>query len=196
MENFNDRFYPETLKLEKPVLKNRLDIRDAHELERKELDYSITRLYEINNSSVPGNFDFYHLQDYHKYIFGDIYDWAGTMRKFGVEKYEEVLAGASVDYTEPLMIVPVVRNALNKFNTTDFSSKSLDEKTNIFCDTLATVWKAHPFNEGNTRTITKFMCDAAKANNLELLLSDTNMIHIKNVTLEELRENNYTISYP
>lgn len=30
----------------------------------------------------------------------------------------------------------------------------------------------------------------------ELLLSNTNKIHIKNVTLEELRENNYTISYP
>jgi len=30
----------------------------------------------------------------------------------------------------------------------------------------------------------------------ELLLSNTNKIHIKNVTLEELRANNYTIFYP
>lgn len=30
----------------------------------------------------------------------------------------------------------------------------------------------------------------------ELLLSDPNKIHIKNATLDEIRENNYTIAYP
>ena len=168
MKEFNDRFYPETLSYDKPVFKNKMNIRNYEELEKAELEVSIRRLYEINQDTVPGDYDFKHLQKYHEYMFGDLYDWAGKVRTFGVMKSEEVLNGASVPYEEPLMIVPIVRNALSEFNSIDFSSKNIDEKTNIFCDTLATVWKAHPFNEGNTRSITKFMCDAAKYNGFEM----------------------------
>lgn len=32
----------------------------------------------------------------------------------------------------------------------------------MFSDALSTVWEIHPFNDGNTRTISKFMVDYAK----------------------------------
>lgn len=168
MKEFNDRFYPETLNWEQPVMKNKLGIKNINELEENELSYSIIRLYQISNKTVPGNFDLKHLQAYHKYIFGDVYEWAGDIRQFEIMKYEEVLQGASVNYEEPLMIVPLIRDTLNKFNSTDFFNKSIDEKTSAFCETLAKVWKAHPFNEGNTRSITKFMCDAAANKGIEI----------------------------
>ncbi|MGM9971183.1 MAG: Fic family protein [Anaeroplasmataceae bacterium] len=176
MEQFEDRFYKETLVYDKPVFKNKLNIRNNSDLEKVELEISIKRLYEINQNSIPGDFDFNHLQKYHEHIFGALYEWAGAIRKFGVMKSEEVLNGASVPYEDPFMIVPVARNAINNFNSIDFSNVSIDDKTSIFCDTLATLWKAHPFNEGNTRTITKFMCDLASSKGIAV----DNMLFTKN----------------
>lgn len=168
MKTFDNRFYKETLNNEKPTLINKLNIHNYDELQKTELTYTIKNIFNISDTTIPGEWDYRHLAEYHKAIFEDLYDWAGKRREFGVVKYEEVLSGASVEYTEPLLIVPTIEHHLNKFKNTDFSKLEHQEKTTLFCDTLVGVWQSHPFNEGNTRTITKFMVDAAKSKGLEI----------------------------
>ena len=63
------------------VLKNLLDIRDRKLLEDAEADYVTFRLKEIAINPLPGNYDYDHLLRMHKYIFQDIYEWAGQQRK-------------------------------------------------------------------------------------------------------------------
>ena len=59
------------------VLKNLLNIKDKKLLEEAEAGYVTYRLKEIALNPLPGNYDYYHLLDMHKYIFQDMYEWAG-----------------------------------------------------------------------------------------------------------------------
>ena len=44
------------------------------------------RLLELQMNPIKGNFDFNHLKKIHKYIFQDLYDWAGKPRTVELSK--------------------------------------------------------------------------------------------------------------
>lgn len=77
----NDDCYENTT-----VLKNKFDIRDEQQLEA--LEQSITSMLiakaTIDVSFVNVDFNFY--KNLHKYIFSDIYEWAGNVRKIDMSK--------------------------------------------------------------------------------------------------------------
>ena len=54
-----------------------------HTVERK---LTLVRLMELLEKPINGNFDLKHLQAIHKYIFQDIYDWAGKIRVVDIAK--------------------------------------------------------------------------------------------------------------
>jgi cell filamentation protein len=68
------------------VLINKLDIRDLEKLHVFERRLTMLRLLELMDKPVGGKFDFKHLQAIHKYIFQDIYDWAGKVRTVDIAK--------------------------------------------------------------------------------------------------------------
>ena len=68
------------LDLRSGVLRNRLGITDAAELARAEAELTSYRLIELHARPLPGDYDLPHLQAFHRYIFGDVYDWAGELR--------------------------------------------------------------------------------------------------------------------
>jgi len=76
-----------------PVLKNKLNIKDSKSLEKAESDITYIRLADIDRAVSSGAFDYKRLLDIHKYIFGDIYEWAGTARLISIVKGERVLGG-------------------------------------------------------------------------------------------------------
>ena len=68
------------------VLINKLDIRDLDKLHVFERKLTMLRLLELMDKPINGKFDFKHLQAIHKYIFQDIYDWAGKVRTVDIAK--------------------------------------------------------------------------------------------------------------
>ncbi|KJU87190.1 Cell filamentation protein fic [Candidatus Magnetobacterium bavaricum] len=68
------------------VLKNRLGITTQAELEKAEASFASTRLYELFQTPLEGNFDFDHLKAIHRYIFKDLYEWAGQIRTVDIAK--------------------------------------------------------------------------------------------------------------
>jgi cell filamentation protein len=68
------------------VLKNRLDIVDEATIEQAEADIVATRSYELAKSPLKGDFDLAHLQVIHRYLFGDLYEWAGQLRTIDISK--------------------------------------------------------------------------------------------------------------
>lgn len=68
------------------VLKNKLGIRDIGELGRMEKRLTMLRILELVDKPIQGNFDLKHLQAIHKYIFQDVYEWAGKIRKVDIAK--------------------------------------------------------------------------------------------------------------
>lgn len=65
------------------TLRNKFDIRDADALADAEAEFARQR---IEQGVPPGNFDLKHLQDIHRHIFQDVYEWAGELRQVDFHK--------------------------------------------------------------------------------------------------------------
>jgi cell filamentation protein len=62
------------------VLKNKLNILNADELKAAEKEITSLRTAQAMVNRIEGKFDFEHLKKIHRFLFGDIYEWAGKIR--------------------------------------------------------------------------------------------------------------------
>ena len=75
------------------VLINKLNIREASDLFQAEKELTYIRLQELQENPITGEFDFSHLKAIHRYIFQDIYEWAGRPRTVEIGKGNPFLYG-------------------------------------------------------------------------------------------------------
>lgn len=68
------------------VLKNKMGIRDVEQLKWMEKRLTMLRILELVGKPIQGKFDLKHLQSIHRYIFQDVYEWAGKIRKVDIAK--------------------------------------------------------------------------------------------------------------
>jgi cell filamentation protein len=68
------------------VLINKLGIEDAGKLHVAEREITSLRIANAKINVITGNFDSLHLRKIHRYIFGDIYEWAGEIRWVNIAK--------------------------------------------------------------------------------------------------------------
>ena len=68
------------------VLVNKFDVRIASELFKIENDITIYKLYMLREQGITGNFDVSHFISIHKFIFEDIYPFAGLYRNENIAK--------------------------------------------------------------------------------------------------------------
>ena len=149
-------------------LKNKLDIRTQDGLNDAEADYVVYRLKELAMNPLPGEYNTEHLLRMHHYIFQDLYEWAGEPRIIAIYKEEDVLGGMSVEYSDPFDIVKDIHNILSDMRGKPWKDMDRKRATVEFCDSLARLWKVHPFREGNTRTTITFCCQYADAIGLKI----------------------------
>lgn len=145
------------------ILKNLLDIRDRTLLNEAEADYVTYRLKEIAKNPLHGDYDYVHLLKMHKYIFQDLYEWAGQQRKLNIYKEEAVLGGLSIDYSDVFDIPRDAESVLSEMRNKNWSVMNIHDSAVQFSDSLAKLWRVHPFREGNTRTTVTFCCQYADA---------------------------------
>lgn len=150
--------YPNT-----DILINKHNIRNQKDLSEMEAEYTSTRLKQIAEKPLQGNYDFKHFCEFHSWIFQDIYEWAGIPRTVNIEKAEPVLGGISIEYAEVNEIEAMVSKALDKMNSIEWEKLNLEEKTEKFSKCIAELWKVHSFREGNTRTVITFCCQFAES---------------------------------
>jgi len=147
------------------TLKNLFNETDEVKFNTIEADYTSLRIKELLDNPIVGEFDFRHLLEIHKYIFQDIFDWAGTPREINIEKAEEAeeaLSGLSIEYTDVFDITNQAKAILVKMNSVVWSGLDSKQTATIFAEHMTNIWKIHPFREGNTRTIITFCCDFAE----------------------------------
>ncbi len=118
------------------ILKNLANIQDEEELSCMEAEYTSLRLAELVTKESASHFNFLSLCDMHRYIFQDVYEWAGEIRVINIEKN--------------------VTNILDDMNKFLWKALSVAEASRIFSEYLAKLWRVHPYREGNTRTIITF----------------------------------------
>jgi len=70
------------------VLINKLNITNDKILYEAERELVSLRLLELNEFPIKGSFNFKHLKRIHKYLFKDIYSWAGKIRICNISKID------------------------------------------------------------------------------------------------------------
>jgi len=147
------------------VLINKFDCRDGGRLDEIEADFTVLKLASLSVDPLMGAYDIAHLQAMHRHIFEDIFDWAGEFRTIDIEKPEPALVGLSVEYSKHESIGNDLESAIARMHSIDWTSLSQDGKAIAFSESLARIWRVHPFREGNTRTITHFCCQFYDSHN-------------------------------
>ncbi len=150
------------------VMKNLLGIKDAEALEAAEANITSIRLFVVEKELQLSSYGYEDLMATHRYIFGDIYEWAGTPRTIQIVKGERVLGGDTVRYSQPNNIKRDCEKALKKFAVTRWQILSTKEVAAHFAVAVARLWQVHPFREGNTRTIITFATQFAEAHGFRM----------------------------
>lgn len=144
--------YPES-----DVLINKYNIRDKALLEKFEIQKVFAKLLglDVKPARIAYTYDANHIVSIHKYLFGDIYEWAGTFRKENLYKSERVLSGGSAEYADYRMIEIRLNELLEEYADMDWMM--LTKKGEVVAEFLLALWSIHPFREGNTRTCITFL---------------------------------------
>ncbi|MET0529911.1 MAG: Fic family protein [Microvirga sp.] len=150
------------------VLKNKLGVQDQDLLAVREQYQSAIALERMRRSPVTGAFDFDHYRDIHRQLFGKIYDFAGEVRTIDLWKTEVVLKGDSVLYSDTPDIEGDTQRAISELRNTKWKDLSARPEAGKFAATIAELWRAHPFREGNTRTLFAFVEQFTRQQNLAL----------------------------
>lgn len=148
------------------VLINKLHIVDAQKLIDIEAQLFIAGVIDIHTIFDDLDFSNYKcLQLIHRFLFENIYNWAGDFRKINIFKNETVLGGLSVLYSEADQIIRELTNIFNWSTKIQWSHEN-QELPLQFAKLMTDIWRVHPYREGNTRTVSVFMRLFAEKHNL------------------------------
>ena len=150
------------------VLINKLGLRDQEKLNEAEANYTSLRLSDLSENPMSGNYDSNHLRVMHRYIFSDLYEWAGDFRTIDIEKPEPVLGGISIEYCSHAKIKESLDEYLREMQSVKWLDLSRQAQAEGFSKYFSLLWQIHPFREGNTRTVTHFCCQYADSVNMPI----------------------------
>lgn len=127
------------------VLKNKLNITDGVLLEEAERNITALRILELRQHPPEGIMDFHYLQLLHRYIFGDIYVWAGEIRSVNINKgtmfCNHLFIARQADY--------LFRQLKKEKYLKSCGEKEMPLRLAYY---LSEINALHPFREGNGRT--------------------------------------------
>lgn len=133
------------------VLRNRFGIRNADELKRIEDDITTVRQHDLLSKPVTGEFTASHLCGIHRYIFGDIYPFAGHYRRESIAKGHTIFENpANIDCKLKALLVQLKEECfLKQTSAQDFLPR--------LAYYFAELNYLHPFREGNGRATREFV---------------------------------------
>jgi cell filamentation protein len=126
------------------VLRNKLGLRTAEELQVAEREITHAALIFLKESPVPPSYDLGHLRAIHRRIFGDVYDWAGQLRTVAIAKGSWFCLPQYIE-----------SSAAETFRALHGEGLLRGLPRDVFAERLAyylgEVNAVHPFREGNGR---------------------------------------------
>ena len=171
------------------VLRNKRNICDPKRLVLFERTITSLRQRELLSKPVAGNFDLKHLQSIHKYLFNDVFEWAGEIRKVNI---------AITDlFCLSIYIESSAKDIFNKLKKDNYL-KNLDKNVFIIklTELLSDINALHPFREGNGRTQREFIrciagingygLDFSKVNSDENIIASHDSINGDNTKLKDI----------
>lgn len=132
------------------VLINNLGIKDAESLEKAEKVLTAYRLAKLYMEPIKGNFDLNHLCAIHKYIFGELYSFAGEIR-------DECIQKGSTLFCRPMYIYQSTNYVLEDMKKRSHNIRSKQDLVKFLAYYYSELNAIHPFRDGNGRTIREFL---------------------------------------
>ena len=135
------------------VLRNKLNIRDEETLNSAEREITGLKAVEFASNPFPEKLDFSYIKKLHKFLFGDIYDWAGETRIIDISKGNIFCQHELIEVNAEAL--------MNELNAEGYlvNSDSITEKLAYFLGDLNSI---HPFREGNGRVQRLFITELAR----------------------------------
>jgi cell filamentation protein len=145
-ESSDPYLYPGTT-----VLKNLRGLTDPQELAAFEARSTHRRLSELLEAPMSGRLDSEHLKAIHRYIFQDVFEWAGQFRTVDISKGGDLFGRAAFLETalEQTFEKLIAENHLAGLDQDKFAQRAAYY--------LGELNAAHPFREGNGRTQREFI---------------------------------------
>ena len=134
------------------VLKNKLGLINSAELTKLAADFTTVRSVQLLSKPIRGKFDIPHLRAIHRYLFQDIFPWAGDFREVTTARTN------SFSFPPPIYIESSL-NTIFAAIRTENHLKNLDPdmfalRAGYY---LGEINAVHPFREGNGRTQREFI---------------------------------------
>ena len=121
-----------------------------------ECDFVSMRIVELlNQNDFELSIDY--LKYIHRYLFQDVYDFAGKFRTIDFSKHEKILNNDSVAYGDSKTLTESLGYDIGLEKEKNYKDMSIVEVINNITDFTSNIWQAHPFREGNTRTTAVFV---------------------------------------
>lgn len=161
IDPISESCYPNTT-----VLINKFDIRDSEKLSEVESVLSSARYAEWLNAPKASTFDFEHYKAIHRFLFSDLYDWAGQIRTVNISKKGTMFTPAENIESQAELIFKRLKehNYFKGLSHDEF----VDEIVDFYCITNA----LHPFREGNGRTQRVFLTQLIRSAGYNINFAD------------------------
>ena len=124
-----------------------------NELECDFVSTRIVELLQIDNFELSVDY----LKYIHKYLFQDVYEFAGEFRNIDFSKHEKILNNDSVTYGDCKTLKESLEYDISLEKEKNYKDMSVVEVINNITKFSSSIWQVHPFREGNTRTTALFI---------------------------------------
>ena len=146
------------------VLINKLNITDEKDLYDAERGLVTLRTAQLNEEPIKGYFDFNHLKSIHKFLFQDVYRWAGDIRNCNIAKQDLFCLCEYID--------SFANDIFGRLKKEQYFIKySYEVKLKKLVELFADINALHPFREGNGRSQREFIEELARINGIDLNLT-------------------------
>jgi cell filamentation protein len=140
------------------ILRNKFGLNDQASLDRAEANAVAVRSILLQGNPLKGDFDSQHLKQVHRYLFQDVYEWAGQFRTISMVKADYVDGGRVTRFTPPDLIEQELTTVFQNLSRDGFLKglprKDFAQKMAMF---FAETNRIHPFREGNGRAQRRFV---------------------------------------
>ena len=157
-----------------------------------ECDFVSTRIVELlqeNNFELSIDY----LKYVHKYLFQDVYEFAGEFRKVDFSKHERILNNDSVAYGDHKLLEQSLDYDITLEKNKNYNEMNIVDVINNITDFSSSIWQIHPFREGNTRTtaifIEKYLVSLGY--NVDNTLFKDKSVYFRNALVRSNYFNNY-----
>lgn len=135
------------------VLKNKLNIRNEEELKEYEKKVVALKLLSIRKAvyeKFENNFNEERLRFIHKYLFSEVYDFAGEYR-------EENITKDNFKFSDYRYIKDNIKIIMEKISLDKLTNLTEDELVRFISSIMTDLNVLHPFREGNGRATREFI---------------------------------------